>query len=104
MVKLIYNLVTDPISEFRLMLEFLGVDPTKLKFEYNPEKGFYCLLEPVDQCLSKSKGRTRSEKFEDPNIKYKSDFEIFHRFYQNQMQMLSQLLPNSTNRFSWLKN
>ena len=90
------------------ILNFINVDPTKLTFKYNEKKGFYCLAEPVDQCLSSAKGRTRSTKYEDPFEKYSEQLEIFKQFYKNQMNNFQHILQtnykNSTNRFEWLQN
>ena len=98
--------MTDPFSEFGLLLNFLGVDETKLQFEYNTEKGFYCLREPVPQCLSEAKGRTRSNKYADPTIKYANQFETFKQFYKPEMVQFSKLLEKTgiSDRFSWLQD
>ena len=75
----------------------MGINSTGLHFAFNEEKGFYCLDKPVEQCLSKSKGRTRSSKNEDPTVKYADAFSIFSQFYKNQMNLFKKVLDKTYN-------
>ena len=52
--------VSDPNDEFGLLLKHFGLDPSLIEFEYNEEKGFYCLEKPVRFCLSDEKGHHSS--------------------------------------------
>ena len=48
-------------SEFKQLIDYFDLDSSRLKFEFNPEKGFLCLHEPVRFCLDNLKGNTRKE-------------------------------------------
>ena len=48
------NIIKKPQEEFGRITNFFCV-AQELKFKYE-EKGFYCLEEPVEMCLSKAKG------------------------------------------------
>ena len=58
-------------SEFKQLIDYFGLDSSRLKFKFNPEKGFLCLHEPVRFCLDNRKGTTRKEStLEDKIEKY----------------------------------
>ena len=48
-------------SEFKQLIDYFGLDSSRLKFKFNPEKGFLCLHEPIRFCLDNLKGNTRKE-------------------------------------------
>ena len=59
-------------------------------FEFNEEKGFYCIKYPGPMCLEKSKGRTKGSG---SSLEIPQDLlEIGQKFYKNNMDQLFDIL------------
>ena len=105
------NIIKQPWVEVEKIEEFLGVEKIVSKrissikyisdidkifikisknFEFNEDKGFYCIKYPGPMCLEKSKGRTKgsNEKFSIPQ----DLLEIGQKFYKNNMLRLFDIL------------
>ena len=105
-----HNEIINPNDEFTRLLTFFDVDPTLIDFQFNAEKGFYCLEKPLRFCLSEEKGH-RNSSF---NL-----FDVFpemntlKRGYAAQMTKLYRHIYNchsteecckiNETRFNWLK-
>ena len=83
----------------------------ELKFEFNNQKGYNCLVQPHQYCLSDAKGRPSTI---DKRAKLKKEISILEDYYKPQMQMIFELLfPNlsreefcenlEVQRFKWLR-
>ena len=44
-------ILKDPNQEFDLLLDFFGLEKGILRFEFNQNRGFYCLERPINYCL-----------------------------------------------------
>ena len=44
-------ILKDPNQEFDLLLDFFGLEKGILHFEFNQNRGFYCLERPINYCL-----------------------------------------------------
>ena len=78
------NLLTSPEMEYGFISKFFGVEE-ELKFKFNPEKGFDCLSEPVEQCLQASKGKlTKLYEFMNKLLRFFGtlEFFVFFRFLE----------------------
>lgn len=103
------RLVTEPQSEYDRLSEFLNLDK-KLTFKFNEDKGFYCLDQPVFQCLEASKGRSwKKDKSEDIKITFAAHFDAITMFYKEEMRLLKDLISANfpkdileNGRFKWL--
>ena len=106
------NIIKQPWVEVEKIEEFLGVEKIvsfsfiktyvshinkiyiqiSKSFEFNEDKGFYCIKFPGPMCLEKSKGRTKgsgsSKKFSIPQ----DLLEIGQKFYKNNMVQLFDIL------------
>ena len=73
-------------------------------------KGFYCLDQPVFQCLEASKGRSwKKDKSEDIKITFAAHFDAITMFYKEEMRLLKDLISANfpkdileNGRFKWL--
>lgn len=105
-----HNEITDPNDEFTRLLQFFKVDPTLIDFQFNAEKGFYCLESPLRFCLSEEKGH-RNASFN--LFEAYPEMAVLKRGYAAQMTKLYRHIYNchSTSecckineaRFKWLK-
>ena len=106
-----HNEIIDPNDEFTRLLDFLNVDSSLIEFQYNKDKGFYCLEKPLRFCLSEEKGH-RNSSFN--LFEAYPEMNILKRGYKDQMVKLYKHIYNCPNpsecckinesRFSWLKS
>ena len=106
-----HNEIINPGEEFTRLLNFLDLDPEPIGFEYNEDKGFYCLEKPLRYCLSEEKGH-RNASF---NL-YEAypEFKILKTGYSSQMfklykhiyscQTIENCCKVEEKRFDWLKD
>ena len=84
----------------------------ELQFEFNRAKGFNCLVEPTDYCLSDAKGRPSTVN---KMAALSHEVAILRQYYQPEMEKVFDLLYPQYNgnyttfcsikkpRFEWLK-
>ena len=53
------SLISNPNLEFKLLLDFLQMEPRELIFQMHPETNMPCLMQPILFCLNRSKGTSR---------------------------------------------
>lgn len=53
------SLISNPNLEFKMLLEFLRMEPRELIFQTHPDTNMPCLMQPILFCLNRSKGTSR---------------------------------------------
>ena len=107
------EVITNPNQEFRLLLDFFGLDNSILHFEMNEETGFHCLNRPINFCLGRGKfgkGTSRKTSTADKYRRY-PDLSVIQKAYKSQMRKTFQYIYNcntnccnlTVNRFVWMK-
>mgnify|MGYP000635007835 CR=1 FL=1 len=102
-------LVKNPSVEFDSISNIFQIS-NELKFKFNPEKGFFCLDQPVRQCLEDSKGRTwtknSTRKIEED---YEKHFTVLRKYFETEMNLFYKFLTDNykssifdNGRFKWV--
>ncbi|XP_003724549.2 heparan sulfate glucosamine 3-O-sulfotransferase 1 [Strongylocentrotus purpuratus] len=71
----------DPLPSLQRVEEFLGIDRyfDEDKFFFNETKGFICLRDPFEMCMTGNKGRPHEEVSDDLMEKLRDHFRPFNR-------------------------
>nr|XP_054750612.1 heparan sulfate glucosamine 3-O-sulfotransferase 1-like [Lytechinus pictus] len=71
----------DPLPGLQRVEEFIGIDRyfDDNKFYFNETKGFICLRDPFEMCMTSNKGRPHDEVSEDLLKKLRDHFRPFNR-------------------------
>ena len=105
------QILKNPNQEYKLLLDFFGLNFSWIKFKFNHYKGFYCLEIPIKFCLGGDKGVSRKEKVDldekYPGLSqlkriYKPEmFKIFN--YIHNCQTVRKCCTLKVLRFEWTK-
>ena len=102
--------MSDPNNEFGLLLDFFNLDKSLIEFNYNNDRGFFCMTRPINYCLGSEKGTSRkvtlAEKYE-----LHPDLKIIASAYKNQMLKTFKYIYKceedccdiQVSRFTWLQ-
>ena len=105
--------VSNPGREFKMLEQFFGVGH-ELEFEFNAEKGYPCLKEPIEMCLESDKGHTRgANESINPDAVAPLEMKMIRKYYKTDMDKIFKLVhPNidlgtfclnyESYRFAWL--
>ena len=105
------QILSNPNNEFGLLLDFFEVDKSLIEFEFNDDRGFYCMSRPINYCLGSEKGTSRKVTMSEKYAEY-PDLKIIAQSYKNQMLKTFQYIYKceesccdvKLSRFAWLKN
>ena len=90
MDTLVRSFVSDPLSEFVRVENFLGLRNflTKQNFVFDKERGFHCMIfdDGRKQCLSKDKGVPHPDLNPNVEAKLRKFFKPFNRDFYKAVQ------------------
>ena len=84
---------SDPLTTLQRAEQFIGLQSyfKEDSFNFDHDKGFYCMAHPIHSCMDPSKGRTHPYVNEDVK-------QLLYRFYEPYNRQLASILKR---KFTW---